>query len=77
MSNILSRLAALESRPTNKIPKFSVELADGTMRTVHGYELLRCGDDVIKRIHFDESQQTAVDTIALFTALNPGVEVAT
>lgn len=73
MSNILSRLAALENRPGSRIPHFTVETADGTTMTAHGYGLLTVDDAV--RACYDPAQPCAGEVVGLFVALHPEVEV--
>lgn len=74
MSNILSRLTALENRPGSLIPHFTVETVDGTTQTAHGYGLLAVPD--VRRVHFDPTQLCAQAVIDLFMALRgDGVEV--
>lgn len=73
MATVESRLTALENRPGNKIPRFHIELADGTTMAAHGYELLTLHD--VESVCFNPQQPCAGEVIGLFAALNPGVEV--
>lgn len=73
MATISARLTALEQRPQNRIPRFSVELVDGSMVEAHGFELLRLTD--AKIIHYDSRQPCVAEVIGLYSALNPAVEV--
>lgn len=76
MQTISARLHALEQRPQNRIPRFTVETVDGTTQTAHGYGLLAVSD--VRRVHFDPTQLCAQVVIDLFMALHGDeVEVVT
>lgn len=72
-NKIFRRLARLEQRPGSRIPSFSVELADGSTATAHGFGLLAL--DGVKRISYDHRQPCADTVLDLFQMLNPAVEV--
>lgn len=73
MPTVSARLAALENRPGNRIPRFSVELADGGTVTAFGYGLLAMRS--VSRVCYDPMNSCADTVIGLFIALHPEAEV--
>ena len=70
MRSIDARLKKLENQPESVIPKFVLVLADGSTEKWTGLDIIsRLTEGDVRRVYFDERQQSGVDAAALLAAL--------